>query len=234
MKGIFNMKRNVIEINREKCIGCGACAESCHQGAIAMVDGKAKLVREDHCDGLGMCLPACPVDAIKIIEKEVEVKPQFVCPSTVAKKVKRKEVSKKIEPSGKIESELKQWPVQIKLANPIAPYFNGADLLIAADCCSFAYGDFHRDFMKDKITLIGCPKLDAVDYSEKLADIIANNDINSITVTRMTVPCCGGMTRAIEMALAKSGKDVPLNVYVISPEGNITEHKSSNNNHQAV
>jgi len=219
------MKRNVIEIDREKCIGCGACADACHQGAIAMVDGKAKLVREDHCDGLGMCLPTCPVDAIKMVEKEVaataKTEPAFVCPSTVAKEVSKKETPQKDEPAGKIASELKQWPVQIKLANPVAPYFNGADLLIAADCCSFAYGDFHREFMKDKITLIGCPKLDAVDYSDKLSDIIANNDINSITVTRMTVPCCGGMSRAVEMAVQKSGKDVPVNVYVISPDGEI-------------
>lgn len=214
------MKRNVIEIDREKCTGCGACADACHQGAIAMVDGKAQLVREDHCDGLGMCLPQCPEDAIKMVEKEVKAAPQFVCPSTVAKQVERTE--QEFEgPEGEIGSQLKQWPVQIKLVNPIAPYFNGADLLIAADCCGFAYGDFHRRFMKDKITLVGCPKLDAVDYSDKLADIIASNDIRSITVIRMTVPCCGGMTRAVETAVQKSGKNIPITVHVISPEGEI-------------
>ena len=214
------MKRNVIEIDREKCTGCGACADACHQGAIAMVDGKASLVREDHCDGLGMCLPQCPVDAIKMVEKEVSAAPQFVCPSTAAKDVKHTEQAAD-GPEGEIGSQLRQWPVQIKLVNPIAPYFNGADLLIAADCCGFAYGDFHRRFMKDKITLVGCPKLDAVDYSDKLADIIANNDIRSITLTRMTVPCCGGLTRAVETAVRKSGKDIPINVHVISPEGEI-------------
>ena len=214
------MKRNVIEIDREKCTGCGACAGACHQGAIAMVDGKAMLAREDHCDGLGMCLPQCPVDAIKMVEKEVAAAPAFVCPSTVAKKVEHK-TKETEEPSGEIRSALSQWPVQIKLANPISPFFNGADLLIAADCCSFAYGDFHRKFMKEKITLIGCPKLDDIDYSDKLAEIIANNDIKSITVTRMTVPCCGGMTRAVETAIEKSGKNIPLIVHVISPDGDI-------------
>jgi len=223
------MIRTVIEIDRDACIGCEQCANACHQGAIQMVDGKAKLVKEDHCDGLGRCLPHCPVDAIQLVEKEIEV-PQkqaapapapaptpCACPSTVAKKVERKEE----EYDGKAPSHLNQWPCQIQLINPTALYLEGADLLIAADCCSFSYGNFHDEFMKDKITIIGCPKLDQVDYSEKLTDILKHNNINSVTVTRMTVPCCGGLPYAVETAIANSGKNIPLNVQVISTDGEL-------------
>lgn len=216
------MKRTVIEIDRDTCIGCGQCANACHQGAIQMVDGKAKLVKEDHCDGLGRCLPHCPVDAIQLIEKEVEVPPAptpCACPSTVAKKVERKEESF----DGEVPSQLNQWPCQIQLVNPTAPYFEGADLLIAADCCGFAYGNFHNDFMKGKITIVGCPKLDPVDYSQKLTDILTYNNINSITVTRMTVPCCGGLPHAVETAIQKSGKTIPYAVRVISTDGEIVK-----------
>ncbi|MBN2878239.1 MAG: 4Fe-4S binding protein [Clostridia bacterium] len=218
------MKRTVIEIDRDACIGCGQCASACHQGAIAMVDGKAKLVKEDHCDGLGMCLPHCPVDAIQLVEKEIEAAekpaPQaaFVCPSTIAKQIEREEPT---EYEGAVSSHLNQWPCQIKLINPTAPYFDNADLLIAADCCAFAFGDFHRQFMKDKITVMGCPKLDDIDYSDKLSDIISYNNIKSITVTRMSVPCCRGLTHAVEKAIQKSGKNIPLNVHVLSTDGEI-------------
>ena len=217
------MKRTVIQIDRDSCIGCGQCANACHQGAIQMVDGKAKLVKEDHCDGLGRCLPHCPVDAIKLIEKEIKIeeKPALAscsCPSAEAKEFNHNNNDEKAD---NVPSRLNQWPCQIKLINPTAPYFEGADLLIAADCCGFAYGNFHNDFMKGKITLVGCPKLDSVDYSEKLADIITYNNIKSITVTRMTVPCCGGLPHAVETALSKSGKKIPLKVHIISTDGEI-------------
>ena len=217
------MKRTVIEIDRDACIGCGQCASACHQGAIAMVDGKAKLMHEDHCDGLGRCLPHCPVDAIQLVEKEIELPKKdaapvpCACPSTVAKKIEKKD---NIDFDGEINSQLNQWPCQIQLVNPAAPYFENADLLIAADCCSFAYGDFHRKFMKDKITIIGCPKLDTVDYSEKLTDILTYNNINSITVARMSVPCCGGLSYAVETAIKNSG-NIPLNINIISTDGNV-------------
>lgn len=217
------MKRNVIQIDSEKCIGCGACANACHQGAIAMVDGKAKLMSESHCDGLGMCLPSCPVDAIKLIEKEVDAFKAKEsapvgggCPSTVSKQMAPKGNSDVV---GDVPSELAQWPCQIKLISPMAPYFENADLLIAADCCSFAYGNFHKEFIKDKITIIGCPKLDAVDYSDKLSDIIKHNNINSITVARMNVPCCGGLTHAVLSAIEKSGKDIEPNIHIITTDG---------------
>jgi len=218
------MKRTVIQIDRDACIGCGQCANACHQGAIAMVDGKAKLMKEDHCDGLGRCLPHCPVDAIKLVEKKIEIPKKVVaptpcaCPSTVAKPIERKQSE---DFTGEVSSQLNQWPCQIQLVNPTAPYFEGADLLIAADCCGFAFGDFHRKFMKDKITIVGCPKLDAVDYSAKLTDILTYNNIKSVTVTRMSVPCCGGLTHAVETAVRKSGKDIPLNVHIISTDGEI-------------
>jgi len=222
------MKKTVIEIDRDTCIGCGQCANACHQGAIAMVDGKAKLVKEDHCDGLGMCLPHCPVDAIQLVEKEMDIAekpaqhaaPQaaFVCPSTVAKQIEREKPS---EYEGTAASHLNQWPCQIKLINPTAQYFDNADLLIAADCCAFAFGDFHRQFMKDKITVMGCPKLDDIDYSDKLSEILSYNNIKSITVTRMSVPCCGGLTHAVEKAIQKSGKSIPVNVHVLSTDGEI-------------
>lgn len=215
------MKRNIIEIDREKCIGCGLCANACEQGAIAMVDGKAQLVSENYCDGLGKCLPHCPVDAIHMVEKDVEFKPkkvEFVCPSTLATKITRKE---KVEFTGEVGTELNQWPCQIKLVSPTAPFLENSDILIAADCCAFAYGDFHRDFMKDKVTIVGCPKLDDIDYSEKLAEIFTYNNINSVTVARMSVPCCGGLMNAVNKAIAKSGKDIKVDLSVISTDGRI-------------
>jgi len=223
------MKRNVIQIDRDKCIGCGACAGACHQGAIAMVDGKAKLMSESHCDGLGMCLPSCPVDAIKLVEKEVDPFkekeerasggcPSGGCPSTVAKKLEPKSNA---DVAADVPSELSQWPCQIKLINPMAPYFEGADLLVAASCCGFSYGNFHKEFIKGKITLIGCPKLDDIDYSEKLADIIKHNNIKSITVARMNVPCCGGLSNAVLTAISKSGKDIVPKIHIITTDGQL-------------
>lgn len=207
------MKKKIIHIDREKCIGCGACAETCHQGAIAMIAGKAMLVKEDHCDGLGRCLPKCPADAISFIEKEI-----IGCPGNKAKAIKREE---QVLDGVSVSSKLMQWPCQIKLVPINAPYFNEADLLVAADCTAFAYGNFHNDFMKDKVTVVGCPKLDDIDYSEKLGEILANNDIKSITVTRMEVPCCGGIERAVQNAIKNSGKTIPLNVVTISTAGDI-------------
>ncbi len=216
------MKRKVIQIDRDKCIGCGACASTCHQGAIQMVDGKAKLMDESHCDGLGRCLPKCPADAIHLVEKEV---PAFKkpakhqgCPSTLAKKNESAN-AKSFE--GEVPSQLQQWPCQIKLMAPNAPYFDGANLLVAASCAGFSYGNFHDEFMKDKVTVIGCPKLDGVDYSEKLAQIIANNDIKSVTVARMNVPCCGGLTYAVNQAIQLSGKDIVPQVHIITTDGQL-------------
>ena len=219
------MKKTIIEIDRDACIGCGQCANACHQGAIEMVDGKAKLVKENHCDGLGRCLPHCPVDAIQLVEKEVEIPEKeasshCTCPSSAAKQIERKQTQ---DFDGEVPSQLNQWPCQIQLVNPTASYFEGADLLISADCCGFAFGDFHRKFMKDKITIVGCPKLDPVDYSTKLTNILSYNNINSITVTRMNVPCCGGLTYAVETAIKKSGKDIPLKVHILSTDGGIIE-----------
>jgi len=194
------MLRRIIDIDEEKCNGCGLCATACHEGAIGMVDGKAKLLRDDYCDGLGDCLPACPTGAITFVEREA---------------VPYNEAAVK---SG---SQLRQWPVQIKLAPFKAPWLQGAKLLIAADCTAFAYGNFHRDFIKDHAVLVGCPKLDAVDYSLKLAEIFKNNDLRSVTVVRMEVPCCGGMEFAVKKALQDSGKDIPFEVVTISVEGNI-------------
>ena len=238
------MIRRIIEINREKCNGCGACAAACHEGAIAMVDGKAKLIKDDYCDGLGDCLPACPTNAIHIIEREaadydeaavkerMEAKkkeaqgahgmmPQGGCPGTRMRQMNRHAAEKTdtAAPAGKQQSELRQWPVQIKLAPVNAPYFDGAKLLIAADCTAYAYGSFHQDFIRGKVTLIGCPKLDDVDYSEKLTEIIRNNDIKSVTVVRMEVPCCGGLEHAAVTALKNSGKFIPWNVVTISIDG---------------
>ncbi len=220
------MKRRIIEIDREKCNGCGACAEACHEGAIAMIGGKAVLVKDDYCDGLGDCLPVCPTDAISFVEREaapydeaaVKARMGSGCPGKAMREIKHTADNDKTV-SG--ESQLRQWPVQIKLVPLNAPYFDNADLLIAADCTAFAYGAFHDEFIKDHITLIGCPKLDDIDYSEKLAAILGENNIRSITITRMEVPCCGGLQYAVTNALAKAGKDIPLNVVTVGIDGTI-------------
>ena len=200
------MIRKIITIDEEKCTGCGACANACHEGAIGMVNGKAKLLRDDYCDGLGDCLPACPADAISFTEREA------ACYD-----------AKAVEAAGGHSggSKIGNCPVQIKLAPISAPYFSNADLLIAADCTAYAHANFHNSFMANRITLIGCPKLDMVDYSEKLAAIFSSNEINSITVARMEVPCCGGIEYAVKRAIEASGKDIALRVMVISINGQI-------------
>ena len=228
------MKRRIIHIDQDKCNGCGLCAAACHEGAIEMVDGKAVLTREDYCDGLGDCLPACPAGAITFEEREAPAYDHAAvlaakatkaaqaaplpcgCPGSQSRALRREEAA---APAGECPSQLRQWPVQIKLAPVNAPYFDGCDLLIAADCTAYAYGSFHRDFIRGKVTLIGCPKLDEGDYAEKLSAILAQNDVKSVTVARMTVPCCGGIQRAAEAAVAASGKNIPLHVAVISPDG---------------
>lgn len=228
------MIRKIIKIDEEKCNGCGACVSACHEGAIGLVDGKAKLMRDDYCDGLGDCLPSCPTGAISFEQREAadynekavienRLKKHGIanhggCPGSKLSRIMHGHGS---HTDINAESRLSQWPVQIKLVPVNAPYFDGADLLIAADCTAFAYGNFHNDFIKDKITLIGCPKLDSVDYSEKLTAILAVNDIKSVTVVRMEVPCCGGIQTAVQKALDASGKNVPLNVTVISTDGKI-------------
>ncbi|KEJ91654.1 ATP-binding protein [Synergistes jonesii] len=231
------MRRRIIEIDEEKCNGCGACAEACHEGAIAMVGGKAKLVRDDYCDGLGDCLPQCPTGAISFVEREAKpydsaavsaAKAEkggmpFGCPGARSRAIEREEEAEpRVRESG-VASRLSQWPVQIKLAPVNAPYFNGAKLLIAADCTAFARADFHERFIKGRVTLIGCPKLDGVDYSEKLAEIIAENDIKSVTVVRMEVPCCGGIEAAAKKALQASGKFIPWQVVTLGINGEIEE-----------
>jgi NAD-dependent dihydropyrimidine dehydrogenase PreA subunit len=207
------MKRRIITIDEAKCNGCGLCAKACHEGAIGMMNGKAKLLREDYCDGLGDCLLACPMNAISFEEREA---PAYNEAAVLAAKK-----SRKVIPFEKIPSRLTNFPVQIKLVAPNAPYFEGADLLIAADCTAFAYGNFHGDFMGGKVTLIGCPKLDGVNYAEKLTQIFQYNNINSITVTRMTVPCCGGLPYAVKTALENCGKDIPLQIVTIRPDGTL-------------
>ncbi|HIX28716.1 MAG TPA: 4Fe-4S binding protein [Candidatus Blautia stercoravium] len=208
------MIRKIIEIQEEKCNGCGLCASACHEGAIGMVDGKARLLREDYCDGLGDCLPQCPTGAITFVEREAAPYDEAAVRASQNKAEKEEE---------KGVSQLRQWPCQIKLVPVNAPYFHKAKLLIAADCTAYAYADFHRDFMKGKITLIGCPKLDGADYSEKLTEIIKNNDIRSVTVLRMEVPCCGGLEMAVKKALQNSGKFLPWQVVTISTEGQILD-----------
>ena len=226
------MIRKIIKINQAKCNGCGACAEACHEGAIEMINGKAHLTREDYCDGLGDCLPACPMDAISFEEREAPAyneaavlaakkkKAPCACQGSVSKSLLREKTEAVTNDAG-IQSRLSQWPIQIKLAPTSAPYFDGAELLIAADCTAYAYGNFHTDFIKDRITLIGCPKLDAVDYAEKLTAILSQNDIKSITVARMQVPCCGGLEGAVKRAVIASKKIIPLRVAVISTDGKI-------------
>ena len=226
------MIRRIITIDEEKCNGCGLCADACHEGAIGIVDGKAKLLREDYCDGLGDCLPACPMNAISFAEREApayneaavlaakkarEVPQAFGCPGSACQSIQHSAPTA----DGYVPSQLANFPVQIKLLPTNAPYFAGADLLIAADCTAYSYGNFHRDFMKDRITMIGCPKLDAVNYAEKLTDVFKNNDIRSVTVARMTVPCCGGLSYAVKTAIENSGKNISLHIVTISPDGRI-------------
>ena len=238
------MIRKIIEIDEKKCNGCGACAAACQEGAIQMINGKAKLVRDDYCDGLGNCLPVCPTDAISFVEREAAafdeeaVKKHMAeleakkavpdrlpcgCPGTNSKKINRANTACATTASQPVSSQLSQWPVQIKLVPINAPYFDGANLLVAADCTAYAYGDFHNKFIKNRITLVGCPKLDEGDYTEKLTAIIKNNDIKSLTVVRMEVPCCGGIERAAVNALKASGKFIPWQVVTISTDGRIVE-----------
>lgn len=230
------MIRKIIKIDEEKCNGCGACAIACHEGAIEMINGKARLTRENYCDGLGDCLPACPTGAISFEEREApaydedavmaaksektESRLPCGCPGSQTKTIERIDSCSCASASPAV-SRLSQWPVQIKLVPVNAPYFNGADLLVAADCTAFAYGNFHDDFIKGRVTLIGCPKLDSVDYTDKLAAILAANSVRSITVVRMEVPCCGGIENAVKRAVRMSGKPVALRVVTISTEGRI-------------
>ncbi|MBR6529004.1 MAG: 4Fe-4S dicluster domain-containing protein [Firmicutes bacterium] len=219
------MVRKIIKIDKTKCNGCGLCAAACHEGAIGMVDGVATLLRDDYCDGLGDCLPACPTGAISFEEREALAYDEEAVKVNMAKRAAEAEESQgctapKAQPA-RVDSQLQNWPPQIKLAPIQAPYYDGANLLIAADCTCFSYGSFHNDFMKNRVTLIGCPKLDAVDYSQKLAEIIKHNDIASITVTRMEVPCCGGIEFAVKKAVEASGKFIPLQVITISTTGKI-------------
>ena len=213
------MKRRIIKINEELCNGCGICAGACHEGAIGMVDGKAKLLREDYCDGLGDCLPACPVNAISFEEREAAAYDEAAVKRAMAEKGAPS--CNYVGSAATTASRLMQWPAQIKLVPPKAPFFDGANLLIAADCTAYAYANFHNDFMKNRVTLIGCPKLDAVDYSARLAQIFAVNDIKNVVLARMQVPCCGGMEYAVKNAIQLSGKDIPLQVVTISIKGQI-------------
>ena len=234
------MIRKIIKINEEDCNGCGLCADACQEGAIAIIDGKAKLMREDYCDGLGNCLPACPTGAITFEEREADAFDEaavvaaqaqqllgaettpFVCPGSAPKAINHAVPDLPVAPV-QATSELRSWPIQIKLVPVRAPYFDGANLLIAADCAAYANGEFHSRFMKGAITLIGCPKLDDIDYSEKLTAIIANNNIKSVTVVRMEVPCCGGIENAAITALKQSGKFIPWQVHTLSIEGEVLE-----------
>ena len=230
------MLRKIIKIDDEKCNGCSLCAKACHEGAIEMINGKARLTREDYCDGLGDCLPACPTSAISFEEREAPAYNEEAvlkakadketpplpcgCPGINAKAINREPVPIK---STSVQSQLTQWPCQIKLVPINAPYFENANLLIAADCTAFAYGNFHQDFIRNHITLIGCPKLDDGDYSDKLTQIIANNNIKSVKIVRMEVPCCGGLENAVKKALMQSGKFIPWQVVTITTDGKILE-----------
>lgn len=248
------MKRRIIKIDEEKCNGCGLCAKACHEGAIGMSGGKAKLLREDYCDGLGDCLPVCPTGAITFEEREAAAYDEQAvkaaaagavtcpslergekttaqaifgntagCPGRNAHAIKRAAVESPAAETAEEQSELMQWPVQIKLAPPEAAYFDNAHLLVAADCAAYAYAGFHKKFMRNRVTLIGCPKLDAVDYAEKLGEIISRNNIKSVTVARMEVPCCGGIEQAVIRALKNSGKMIPWRVVTLSTDGKILD-----------
>ncbi|NLD34102.1 MAG: 4Fe-4S binding protein [Clostridiales bacterium] len=236
------MKRNIVSIDQDKCIGCGLCTRACQEGAIQLVNGKATLIRDDYCDGLGKCLPHCPVDAIAIIEREAasfdeEAAHQHRvaqaagadagcsgCAGSKAQALQpQAEEMPVAAPSAPAQSQLRQWPVQIQLAPLTAPYFDGAHLLVAADCAAYAHGNFHSRFMRNRVTLIGCPKLDPVDYSEKLTEIIRRNDIKSFTIVRMEVPCCGGLERAAVNALQASGKFIPWQVVTLSVQGDVLD-----------
>ncbi|MCL2127815.1 MAG: 4Fe-4S binding protein [Treponema sp.] len=233
------MTRKIIKIDADKCDGCGLCADACHEGAIAVVNGKARLMRDDYCDGLGNCLPVCPTGAISFEEREAAAYDEAAvrankareeseaplpcgCPGSHARAIERCECEAEAPPA-QTASELRQWPVQIKLVPVNAPYFKGAKLLVAADCAAYACGDFHNRFMKNRITVIGCPKLDGIDYTEKLTEIIAGNDIKSVTVARMEVPCCGGIEQAAVNALKNSGKFLPWQVCTLTTEGEVLE-----------
>ena len=237
------MIRRIIKIDKEKCNGCGACADACHEGAIGMVDGKAELLRDDYCDGLGDCLPACPAGAISFVEREAAEYDEAAvmvnkkkkgeknthshdhthahggCPGSRMRQMSPRPVEEKT--SKERVSQLAQWPCQIKLVPVNAPYFDGAKLLIAADCTAYAYASLHDEFMSGRITLIGCPKLDSVDYSEKLTEILTANDVKSVTIVRMEVPCCGGLEQATKNALQRSGKFIPWQVVIVSVDGQI-------------
>ncbi|MBE6638776.1 MAG: ferredoxin [Ruminococcaceae bacterium] len=232
------MIRKIIKIDKDKCNGCGACAAACHEGAIEIINGKAKLTRENYCDGLGDCLPACPTNAISFEEREAPAYDEAAvlqakkekaaaplpcgCPGMASKSIKREPCAVPIAAAA-LTSQLSQWPIQIKLVPVIAPYFDGANLLVAADCTAYAYGNFHNEFIKNRVTLIGCPKLDEGDYAEKLTAILANNNIKSVTVVRMEVPCCGGIENAVKRALMTSGKFIPWRIVTVSINGTILD-----------
>ena len=216
------MIRRIIEIDREKCNGCGACVRACHEGAIALVDGKAQLMRDDYCDGMGDCLPNCPTDAIRFVEREALAYDEAAVKANMAKKKTSVSVSTlKAGSADRHGRRVSNWPVQLKLTPVKSKYFDGAHPLIAADCTAYAYGSFHEDFIDGRTLLIGCSKLDAVDYAEKLGEILYANDVRSVTLVRMQVPCCGGLELAAKRAIAASGKDIPLSVVTVASDGRL-------------